>query len=759
MKLIETTFYLMLTASFASIAIILPLLLIRKLLYKRLGPRIFHVLWFLVLIKLLFPIAPQSSVSLFNLVPYDMQDISLWPNWNAGLPNSSETEFEPKVKLKNSEAANFNPAPMPKLMEKPISIVKPSPQTSINEKDRVEPQKMLTIGSIVWLAGLLSLSTYNLFVVLRFKKSVGVSCKLDNHEVLSILETCKMKLGITLTIPIYETNRLHSPCIYGLMKPRVYLPADIVTIADSRQLTHILMHELTHYKRNDLWFNFLWTLTVMLHWYNPVVWFSLKKIKADREVACDAAVLEVLGEQESSSYGMTLLMLSRLFTRIASPQVNLSNFFENNKEMKRRITMISKFRKGAYKLSATATILVLGLGTVILTNASERVKSFESVSKRESPSSFKIQRQIDWAKWFNNLERANDFAGFPFKVPDYLPYGYKLRSIDVDEKYVNHTDNQITISFISNFGKDDENQFEVIASTGNILNGALSQLLEGSQTMKIPGSSWGEAQPQTYIQDEVTYANIRGILVTTMQKYENHQPEIEKTFFWRDEGIYYGIQFYSEDHTLEEGLPRNRRNISQDELEKILQSFTYPQQLQNVSYDGKGNSFPIYDEKDLQEAEKLLGFKVKFPLSFSNNELKLTDSVMLKAGDQNTGYSFRHIVDAIKNSYRATDDSNSYKLKGELTVYQSKHPLINGSQLTLYRTLEMNGIDISVYRDDNHVYGGPYYHREANKTDIITLTYYLWKQNDIYFAAYLGDDDIKEENQKELIKAYMLTPQ
>ncbi|MGX4588437.1 hypothetical protein [Paenibacillus chitinolyticus] len=153
----------------------------------------------------------------------------------------------------------------------------------------------------------------------------------------------------------------------------------------------------------------------------------------------------------------------------------------------------------------------------------------------------------------------------------------------------------------------------------------------GAKGGKIPGPSWGEAQPQSYIQDEVTYANIRGILVTTVQKYENHQPEIEKTFFWRVEGVYYGIQVYSEGHTLEEGLPRNWRNISQDELEKILKSFTYPQQIQNVSYDGNGNSSPVYDEKDLQEAEKILGFKVKFPLALLNNDFKLTDSVMRKA--------------------------------------------------------------------------------------------------------------------------------
>jgi len=747
MKLIETIFYLMLTASLASTVIILLLLLIRKLLYKRLGPRISHVLWLLVLIKLLVPVAPQSPVSLFNLVPHDIQDRSLWPKWNAGHSDSSETGFEPTVTLTNSEsAANFHPAPMPKQTEVQRSTGKPSPQTYAYEQDREEPQKMLMIGSIIWLAGLLSLSTYYLYVALRFRTRVGAACKLDNREVLSILETCKEKLGITATIPVYEIDRLHSPCIYGLTRPRVYLPADIVTIADSRQLTHILLHELTHYKRKDLWLNFLWTIAAMLHWYNPVVWLSLKKIKADQEVACDAGVLEVLGEKESSSYGMTLLMLSRLFNRSASPQVNVSNFFENNKEMKRRITMIAKFKKGAYKLSAAAIILVLVFSAVMLTNASERAKSAES--------SFKIQRLDDRFKWFHSLEKANEFAGFPFKVPDYLPDGYQLSSIHVDEKYVNRSDNKVTINFRSNFGKDDEKRIEVIVSTGNILNEALSPLLEGGRRGKIPGPSWGEAQPQTYIQDEVKYANISGILVTTVQKYENHQPEIAKAFFWRDEGIFYGIQFYSEDHTLEEGFPLNWRNISQDELEKILRSFKYPEQIQHVSYDGKGNSYPIYDKKDLQEAEASLGFKVKFPLTLSNNQFKLTDSVMLKAGDQNTGYSFRHTVDAIKNSYRIADNSNN----GELTVYQSKSPLINGSQLTLNRTLDVNGIGISVYKDENHVYSEPYY-RDANKTEIITVTYYLWKQNDIYYAARLSDDDIKDEDHEEIIKAFILAPQ
>lgn len=88
-----------------------------------------------------------------------------------------------------------------------------------------------------------------------------------------------------------------------------------------------------------------------------------------------------------------------------------------------------------------------------------------------------------------------------------------------------------------------------------------------------------------------------------------------------------------------------------------MKSFKYPQHIQYVSYDGEGNSFPIYDEKDLQVAEKLLGFKVKFPLTLSNNKLKLASSFMFQAGDQITGYSFKPTVDTVWSFYQEADDS------------------------------------------------------------------------------------------------------
>lgn len=102
MKSIDTFFLLFLAASLASTVILLLLLLARKLFLKRLSPRILHALWFIVLIKLLVPFAPQSPVSLFNLIPQ-----ALPVEWSLEQKNtlpmlSSESDSSTKVTVTDS---------------------------------------------------------------------------------------------------------------------------------------------------------------------------------------------------------------------------------------------------------------------------------------------------------------------------------------------------------------------------------------------------------------------------------------------------------------------------------------------------------------------------------------------------------------------------------------------------------------------------------------------------------------------------------
>ncbi|WP_341282670.1 M56 family metallopeptidase [Paenibacillus sp. FSL H8-0537] len=725
MKYLETVFSLLFTASAVSTVILFILLLIRKLFQKHLKPRVIHILWFIVLIKLLVPIAPQSQLSLFNVLP------KTFPlEWNSV---QKSTQLTPFTKIGtdteiNSNDMDINKQP-PKFItnqadETESSVPTRSSQDHISES--TDGMTWLSIGSLVWLIGLLCLGGYYLFSALIFRKIVGNSVKIEEAEVLMALEACKQKLIIKKRIYVYETSHLRSPCLYGLWRPRIYLPEDISTIADSNQLTHILMHELIHYKRKDLWFNSLWALSVGMHWYNPLVWLSVRKMKADQEVACDARVLEALGEHEALSYGRTLLMLSRLFSHSPSSRVNLSYFGDNKNEAKRRMIMIAKFKKGSYKLSAAAILSVIVLSAILLTNASDPEKGAEldMVTQAAIPSLDLYPMYNDSFRWFHSLDRALDFPKYNFKIPDYLPEGYQFENVLYSKNFTSANDTNLidvaSITFVANFGKKNKQIIEVKASIGN------GNLLEHNQLRGAAQYPQSANETPQYRQETMTIGDVKGTLFTDKRR-DKQRPETGTSFYWQDDNIWYAIDYYSE-------------YISQEELTKMVKSFVIPQKVQHVRYDGAGNSFPLYDEKDLLAAENILDFTVKIPLELPG--LKLSGSILLRAGDQNTEYAFRQATDALWTNYRASYDSSIYNIEDTFSLYQSKEPLFDTSKLTLTRNLEINGVEISAYEDKNQIYVSP------------TTPYYLWKQDNIYYTAvFSGMDKYQEDNLKAMISA------
>ncbi|RXZ77581.1 M56 family metallopeptidase [Paenibacillaceae bacterium] len=744
MIVLETLFALILNASLAAALIVLLLLFIRKWFHLRLTPRFIHVLWMLVLIKLLVPVGPSSSISLFNLVPQTIVDTwTTYPTHSAHSSGSvKQSEEKEALSADTSESGDATKISLHQRAEEKLSTDGSASRfedsdsmtenlLSHSEEENRGWTNILNIGLYIWLGGLVLLGIYYLIVTLRFRKQLRCARQINDEKVLSVLHACSERLGIKPNIPVYEISGFQSPWIYGMIKPRIYLPEDIVAIANSQQLTHVLVHELAHYKRKDLWFNFLWTLAVWLHWFNPLIWVAWQKMSTDRELACDAIVLEVLGERESSAYGMTLLMLSRLFSGSSSPPVNLSYFFNNKSEMKRRVTMIAKFKQGSYRLSAIAILSILVWSAVLLTNPNVDSKEKNSVS------AFQIDRPIPTFKWFHNLDRALAFSKFDFKVPDYLPEGYRLKNLDLNENFskANKVDliEFVSITFVSNFGQKDEKNFEIYASKGN---GTLLEhnLLWGASYSQEP------ARTPAYRQKDLTLDAIRGIAFTTTRSKYKQKPETAKSFVWQENGVTYAINYYSAD-------------LSEEELVKVVQSFALPDQVQYIDYGGEGNSYPLYDDTDLQEAINTLGFPVKIPYTISDYGLKLSDSVLLQAGDQNTGFSIRPDTDTLRNTYSVPFNSSIYEINDSIDFYQSKAPIVDVNRLASLRKLEINGIEISAYADMDHFYLEPV-HSDNNKLKFKTQTYYVWEQDGIYYTAFiLGVDTHQEENLKALVLA------
>jgi hypothetical protein len=143
------------------------------------------------------------------------------------------------------------------------------------------------------------------------------------------------------------------------------LPASAAALLTHAQLRCVILHELCHLRRRDVWLNWLTTVLQILHWFNPLVWVASSRFRADRELACDALALGHLGQGETREYGQTILRLIEncaAYSRVPS----MAGIGDNLGHLKFRLAMIGRFtrRPLRWALLAGATALLLGLVTL-----------------------------------------------------------------------------------------------------------------------------------------------------------------------------------------------------------------------------------------------------------------------------------------------------------------------------------------------------------------------------------------------------------
>ncbi len=98
------------------------------------------------------------------------------------------------------------------------------------------------------------------------------------------------------------------PMVWGVLKPRLLLPEGFETWSIEKQ-RGVLLHELAHLKRGDPLALWAAQWVKALHWFNPLVWLTLRQLRADQERACDDTVLRQ--GVRASDYAQSLLDLSR----------------------------------------------------------------------------------------------------------------------------------------------------------------------------------------------------------------------------------------------------------------------------------------------------------------------------------------------------------------------------------------------------------------------------------------------------------------
>ena len=101
----------------------------------------------------------------------------------------------------------------------------------------------------------------------------------------------------------YESDRVSSPAVYGILRPRIVFPVGYAK--EYREFA--IDHEWTHIKRRDNLWRLLAVYLLAVHWFNPFCYLMFYLMTADTEVACDESVIMRYNDQDRLSYAKALV--------------------------------------------------------------------------------------------------------------------------------------------------------------------------------------------------------------------------------------------------------------------------------------------------------------------------------------------------------------------------------------------------------------------------------------------------------------------
>lgn len=156
---------------------------------------------------------------------------------------------------------------------------------------------------------------------------------------------------------VYVSERVDSPAVYGVLRPRIVLPEGF----DESGLEYVLLHERTHIKYADNLWRLLAFAVTALHWFNPLAWLFLKKTLEDIELACDERAIRRLDASARKGYAMALLGYSQ------SKSVFASAF--GGAKLRTRVENVLSYKRMTWASALAFIALAAAIGITLLTNS------------------------------------------------------------------------------------------------------------------------------------------------------------------------------------------------------------------------------------------------------------------------------------------------------------------------------------------------------------------------------------------------------
>lgn len=161
---------------------------------------------------------------------------------------------------------------------------------------------------------------------------------------------------------IYYVQDIETAMVFGIIKPRIYLPLTL----EENNLFYVLSHERMHIKRGDHIFKIITYIVCMIHWFNPLVWVAYHMLGEDIEKACDEAVISGIGEDKKKDYANALLLAAETGNR-KGKRVFVAPICFDEGNVKSRIKNIIKYKYTLPLAGAAVLVVAIIVGVVFIT--------------------------------------------------------------------------------------------------------------------------------------------------------------------------------------------------------------------------------------------------------------------------------------------------------------------------------------------------------------------------------------------------------
>ncbi|HMJ70537.1 MAG TPA: M56 family metallopeptidase [Cyclobacteriaceae bacterium] len=110
------------------------------------------------------------------------------------------------------------------------------------------------------------------------------------EEWMNMVNSLSESLNIKRVVAIAEAG-ITSPMVVGFMKPMILFPFGLLTGLTGEQVETIIVHELSHVRRQDYVINLFQAIVETIFFFNPFVMLISSLIREERENCCDDMVI------------------------------------------------------------------------------------------------------------------------------------------------------------------------------------------------------------------------------------------------------------------------------------------------------------------------------------------------------------------------------------------------------------------------------------------------------------------------------------